>query len=161
MGVSSYWEWTDVGRRSIFRKPAKARSISRVPEDLGTFFLRRLGFEFLMSYTGLLQYQINIGRQSSWVHIDSLSSRLMKSIYRLVWYSVHETDGMSQLNDQIPVLANSCNMYHRHRCTIKCVLWTIWELLLSIDHTQPVKVQYQMSNSIIMMILDCTLKYSF
>ena len=62
MGVGSCWEWTDVERSSIFRKPAKARSISSVPEDLGTFFLRGLGFECLMSYTGLLQYQINIGR---------------------------------------------------------------------------------------------------
>ena len=63
--MSSCWEWTDVERSSIFRKPANARSISRVPKDLGTFFLRGLGFECLMSYTGLLQYQINIGRQSS------------------------------------------------------------------------------------------------
>ena len=99
MGVSSCWESTDVERSSIFRKPAKARSIPRVPEDLGTFFLRGLRFECLMSYTGLLQYQINIGRQSSRVHIYSLSSRLMKSRYRFAWYSVHETDGMSQLND--------------------------------------------------------------
>ena len=60
MGVSSCWEWTDVERSSIFRKPTKARSISRVPEDLDTFFLRGLGFECLISYTGLLHYQINI-----------------------------------------------------------------------------------------------------
>ena len=70
MGVSSCWEWTGVERSSIFKKPAKAPSISRVPEYLGTFFLRGLGFECLMGYTGLLQNQINIGRQSSRVHIN-------------------------------------------------------------------------------------------
>ena len=93
-------------------KPAKAWSTWMVPEDLGTFFLRGMGFECLMSYTGLLQYQINIGRVQGYI-------RLMTLRYRLVWYSVHETDDMSQLNDQISVLtANSCNMYRRHRCTI-------------------------------------------
>ena len=130
-----------------FQKACQSPVYIEGARDLGTFFLRGLGIECLMGYTGLLQYQINIGRHIGthivplgmkgcichfvkWqIHpfiskgsIYSLSSRLMKSRYILVWYSVHETDGMSQLNDQIPVLANSCNMYHRHRCTIKCIL---------------------------------------